>query len=130
MFGALRQGRRVDLHHRADHHEVPVRPQVGDAGDEIDVHALVDDAEEAEPRMRGSPPGRRARLAARARLGEMGEVDRGREGVDVAVPVALGLVEAHAAGEDEVGAARTARSRVRSARCEAPRKSESSSMLS
>ena len=38
------------------------------------------------------------------RLREMVEVDRGREAVHVAVPVPLRLVEAHAAGEDDVGA--------------------------
>ena len=43
-------------------------------------------------------------IARPPRLREVLEVDRGREAVHVAMPIALGLVEAHAAGEDEVGA--------------------------
>ena len=40
---------------------------------------------------------------AGTRLGKMCNVDRRREGVDVAVAVALGFVQAVAAGEDEIG---------------------------
>ncbi len=41
---------------------------------------------------------------ALARLCEMRDVDAAREGMDLRMPLALGLVEAVAAGEDDVGA--------------------------
>ena len=49
--GSARKRRFVDLDHRADHHELPLRSERSKRADEVDVHALVDHAEEAEPRM-------------------------------------------------------------------------------
>src|SRR5262250_1962663 len=42
----------VDLHHGPDHDDVPPRIGVGQRRHEVDVEALVDHAEEAEPRPR------------------------------------------------------------------------------
>ena len=80
--------------------------RVGERGHQLQVHPLVDDAVEAEPRVRqgglvGGIVGRRQA----ARLGEVGTVHAGGEGVDVGVPAALGLVQAVAAGEHHVGQA-------------------------
>ena len=93
----------VDLHDRPHHDELPVRPAGGQGVQELEVHALVDDAAEAQPRvgdvglvggLRGAVPGG----------GEVRHVDAAGEGMDRGVQAALGLVEAEPAGEDEVGA--------------------------
>ena len=101
--GALRQAGRIDLHDRSDHYEMPIGPEARGLADEADVHALVDDAEEAEPRMRDVRLILRLRRAHAARLGEMIELDARREWVHAVVAAALGFVETHAAGEDEIG---------------------------
>ena len=101
--GPLRQVFVGDLHHRADHHERPVGPHLGDLVEQLGVEALVDHAVEAEPRPRQVFLVGRVELA-RARLGEMRAVDRRREAMDVVVAVLLRLVEARSAGEDDVGA--------------------------
>ncbi len=96
------QVRRIDLHHRPDHHQAPVGVGGGHGVQQRQVHPLVDDAIEAQPRMR------RGRLIGgiglrRPRAAEVSAVDARRKGMDVGVPVALGLVEAVAASEDNVG---------------------------
>ncbi len=97
----LRQRRRVDLHDRADQHDVPVGSASASARDEVRVEALVDDAEEAETRRR--------RCAACAGCGvadagrEVGGVDAAREAVHGRMQVALRAIQARPAGEDEVG---------------------------
>ena len=48
--GTLRQRCRVDLRNRHDHHDIQVRPAISQRGHETDVHALVDDTEEADAR--------------------------------------------------------------------------------
>jgi hypothetical protein len=75
---------------------------VGQGGEQIEIHSLVDHAEETEPRTadRGLVVGHRV---DGARLHEMTAVDARREGVNVRMPVLLRLVEAVAAGEDDVG---------------------------
>ena len=93
---------RIDLHHRADDHDAPVGSRVGDRRQQRQVHPLVDDAVEAEPRA-----GQRA-LVGRVRQpaprgGEMVAVDAGGEGMDVRVARALRLVQAVATGEHHVG---------------------------
>ena len=100
--GAQRQVGMVDLHHRPDHDDRPFGMGIGDRRDELQVHPLVDDSVEAEPRAADRPliVGDRVH---RAGLGEMAAVDAGREGVDVGVTVLLRLIEAVAAGEDDVG---------------------------
>ena len=55
--GAPRQRGRVDLDDRADHDDLPVRIGVGQRGDQVEVEALVDHAEEAQARVAGSPCG-------------------------------------------------------------------------
>ncbi len=80
--------------------------RVGQASHELKVHPLVDHPVEAEARMRQACLIDRVvhrRLVAR--LAEMSAVHAGGEGVDVGVPAALGLVQAVAAGEDDVGEA-------------------------
>ena len=47
-----RQLRGIDLHHRPEHHEMPIWSQHRQSRDEVEVHAFVDDAEEAEARAR------------------------------------------------------------------------------
>ena len=67
-----------------------------------EIHALVDDTEEAEARSRQVALVVRVRRRAVAGLGEMGDVDGRREAVDRRVAVTLGLEQAPAAGEHEV----------------------------
>jgi hypothetical protein len=71
-------------------------------GDEVEVHALVDDAEEADA---GEGDARLVRRvgAAGAGLAEMGRVHAAGKGEDLRVAAPLGLVQAVAAGEHEVG---------------------------
>ncbi len=114
--GPLRQVGGVDLDHRPDHDDRPFGMRVGDA-----------------PRAAPGPSARRSRRRSRsaaaaasawssgsasiaAGLGEMGAIDARREGMDVGVAALLRLVEAVAAGEDDVGARRAARARGRAAR--------------
>ena len=68
---------------------------------------------------------------AKPRLREVLKVDRGRKAVHVAMPITLGLVEAHAARKDDIPRARKQIVLQRDHRFpDAPRKRESSSMLS
>ena len=72
--GAARQIRRIDLDDGPDNDQRPMRPRVGDAGEQRKVHPLVDHAVEAEPRPREI--GLVARIGGtRARLHEMLPVD-------------------------------------------------------
>jgi hypothetical protein len=81
---------------------VPVRSEIGERGEQVEIHALVDDAEVAEPRARDG--GLVLRLRLRLACGcEVRRVDAAREEVDVSVALALRLPQALAAGEDEVG---------------------------
>ncbi len=98
-----RQSGRVDLHHGADHDELPVGAPQGHRMDEGEVHAFVDHPIEAEARMRDA--GLVGRLLAPFGPGapEVGDIDAGGEGMDVVVGGAPGLVEAMAAGEHDVG---------------------------
>jgi hypothetical protein len=98
-----RQPRRIDLHHRAHEDELPFGTGGGDAGEQLHVHALVDDAEEAEARPWQSRLIRRL-LGGLACAREVGDIHAGRKRVDVRVQRALGLVQAVAARGDEVGA--------------------------
>ena len=65
-----------------------------------------------------------------ARLREVGDVDAAREGVDVRVAVALGLVQRLAAGEDDVGRWQQLLLRARCSAGGAPANADSSSMQS
>ena len=85
------------------HDDRPFGTRVGERGQQLQVHALVDHAVEAEARAAAERAWSAGLGTPRARLGEVGAVDAGREGVDVGVPVLLGLVQAVAAGEDHVG---------------------------
>ena len=85
---ALGRRRRIDLHDRAEHARAasPGRASAS-AAIEVEVHPLVDDAEEA----RGAGAGCRAwsagrRPRPRARRREVRGVDAAREGVHVRVP--------------------------------------------
>ena len=73
------------------------------AVDQLEVQALVDHAVEAEAR----PRDRRLVFGSRSAAPgarEMGDVDAAGEGMDVRMQMALGLEQAHAAGEDEIRA--------------------------
>jgi hypothetical protein len=94
--GPLRERRGVDLHHRPDQHEVEVGARPRHALEERAVEALVELAEE--------PDARPLLRDLHARRAKVAGVDAAREGVNVRVPLSLGLVEAVAAGEDDVGA--------------------------
>src|SRR5687768_9707100 len=94
--GTTRQRSRVDLHDGPDQHEVPVGTRRGDTVDELDVEALVDDAEEADPRAGNVTLV--LRLDRRApRFREVRNVDAARECMHVEMLLALGLVEGLAA---------------------------------
>ena len=84
------------------------------ARQQVEVHPLVDDAVEAEPRARGCAAWSAGSSRwPRARLGEVRRVDADGKGWTLRVPVALGFVQAVAAGEDDVGAgAESSRSRA------------------
>ena len=82
---------------------MPVGPHRRDLPDQIDVEALVNDAEEADARMRdGRLVGGIALGLPRAR--EVLDVDAARERIHLRVQVALRLVEALAACQHDIGA--------------------------
>ena len=97
------QQARVDLGDRPDQHDLPVRAQRGEVGKQIDIQPLVDDAIEADARMRDGDLIRWFRKIVAGRA-EMREVDAAGERMHVAVLMALHLVQAEPAGEHEVGA--------------------------
>ncbi len=99
MLGRCGSGRRIDLHDRADHHELDVGARARDPVEERDVEPLVDHAEEADDDAVGDERGPSAAPAA-----EVIGVDAARERVHVRVPCPLRFVQALSAGEDEVGA--------------------------
>jgi hypothetical protein len=72
------------------------------ASTDPEVHALVDDAEENEPRSRDRRLLGRDR-PARAALREVFDVDAAREAMDVRMELPLGAEQARSAGEDGVG---------------------------
>ena len=116
MFGPPRQRRRVDLHHRPDHDELPVRPRVGERRQQVEVQPLVDHAVEADARVRDGRPGPAGSgRAARAPGAKCATSTLLGKAWTFGVPVALGLVQAVAAGEDEVGALAAAAARARAA---------------
>src|SRR3954451_13192952 len=100
---AARQIRRVYLDDRADHDELPIGPQGGDAVEQLHIHALVYDSKETETRARDGGLVRRL-LIDEPRLREVRRVNAAGKRMDVVVLVALGFVEALPAGEDHIGA--------------------------
>ena len=93
MLCALRQLVGRDLHDRADHDEVPVRPSVGDGREQVDVEPLVEHAVEAEARLRQSAWSAGSAARGPGRNGRRSTDDGKR--MDVGVAVVLGLVEAN-----------------------------------
>jgi hypothetical protein len=92
----------VDLHHRTDHDEGPVRAGRGRGREQGEIEALVHDAGIAEAGSRDFPLiGRRDEASAGA--AEMSLVDARRKGVDIVVDSALDLEDCVAAGQHEVG---------------------------
>ncbi len=79
------------------------RAETGDFFHECNVEALVEHAVKAGAGMGNPGLVRRIGQCAGGQA-EVGDVDRARECVDVAVLGALGLVQTHTAGEDHVGA--------------------------
>ena len=65
MFGRCGSDAGIDLHDRAEHHELPVGPRRGDAVEQVDVEPLVDARRRSRAAGAGSPPDRRARRAIR-----------------------------------------------------------------
>ena len=99
-----RQRGRVDLDHRADQDDRADARGLGQAGDQVVVEPLVDDAVVAEDR-----PGQAGQVVGDGRVrvegaGEVVGLDGRGEEVDVRVASGLGLVEAAPAREDDVGA--------------------------
>lgn len=68
----LRQFGGIDLDHRSDHVQPPIRPHGSDAFDEIEIHTFVDHSEEAE--FRGSAAMSQAARTVTARAAKMGRV--------------------------------------------------------
>ena len=90
-----------DLHHRADHHQLPLGAGVGHRSDQFEIDPLVDHAIKAEPRP--SDPGLVGRVGEHGAGGaEMLAIDRRGKRMDVAVPLLLRFVERIAAGEDHI----------------------------
>ena len=99
---STRQARRIDLDHRPDHDEMPIRAGSRYLGQECKVDPLVDHAIEAEAGVgNGGLVGRI--LAAGSGADEMITIDARRTGVHIVVPAALGLEQAVPAGEHDVG---------------------------
>ena len=103
QVGPFRQGRRVDLDHRADQDDRAGPIRVGQSGDQLVIEPLVDGPVIAEdrPGQIGNVIGHRHRRVEGP--GEVSGLDGRGEAVDVRVPVALRLVEAPPAREDDVG---------------------------
>jgi hypothetical protein len=91
-IGLLRQAFRIDFYHRTKNYQVPVGARLCHLPEELQIHALVDHAEEAEARVGdlGLVCGVSLLLP---RLPEVRSVDAAREQVDVVMPVALAFVE-------------------------------------
>src|SRR5688572_12446650 len=98
----LRQPFRIDLCHRAEHHELPVRTRRGDGIDQRGIETLVNHAKESEPRTRDLFLIFRI-FAAAARLHEVFAIDAARKSMYKWMFVTLGLVQTVAAGENNVG---------------------------
>ena len=100
VFGA-RQRLRADLRGGADHHQLPLRPQRRDAGDDIHIHAFIDHAKEPDAGMRNLPLiiGINAALS---RALEVSGVDAARKNVNVVVSLTFGFVQALSADEHEI----------------------------
>jgi len=97
-------GQRVlaNLDHRADHDELPLGMRIGQGGNQVQVDALVDHAAVAQPGMRQA--GLRPVVACivwRERR-KVCSIDAARKAVHVAVALALGAVQAGAAGQHQV----------------------------
>ena len=101
---AARQLGRVDLDHRADQHDLPLRLHPRHLLDQLEIKTLVDHAVEAQARMGDFRLVVRVMLRP-ARGGEVLDIHAAGKRVGVVVALALGLVEAVAAGKDQVGAA-------------------------
>jgi hypothetical protein len=85
--------------------------------DEIEVETFVDDAEEAQARRGDAALERvgarhRRAVAGRAPRRVVLGIDRARQAEHVRIGIALGLVQARPAGDDEVGALQQRRSRA------------------
>ena len=104
-----RQSGRIDLDHRTENDELPVRPQVGEFVEEIGVETFIHDAEEPQARMRDRSLIGRVSRDASPSAGEMRRIDRGWEAMDVRMSVAFRGMEAVPAGEDEVGLSQQSR---------------------
>ena len=91
----------ADLHDRPDDDERPVRPRFRHGGEQGEVHALVHHPVKAEARVGESLLVRRFD-PLRPRLCEMADIDAGREGVDIGMAAPFRLIEAVAAGEDDI----------------------------
>src|SRR4029079_14388880 len=92
---------RIDLHDRAQHHELPVALPSSDLRDEIDVHALVDDPAVADPRMRDRHLVGRSDRTTTGRP-EVGDIDAARKAMDVWMAGALRGEKACPSRQDEV----------------------------
>src|SRR5947209_1299536 len=97
----LRQICLIDLHHRAHHHEVPIRTRLSNAPQQLKVEALVYNSKEPHTRCRdGSLVGRiNDRLAG---AGEMLRINAAGKRMHAGMVVALGFIEALASGKYQV----------------------------
>src|SRR5207302_1598897 len=93
----------ADLHHGAEHDEMPVGAKLRNLSQQLNVETLVNHSGKADAGMRDRLLVGRFGLL-HACLLEMFGIDGAWEGVSVAVLIALGFVEALSPGEDQVGA--------------------------
>src|SRR5262249_38277432 len=96
-----RQDLLLDLDDRAEHHQMPVGASGRDGLDEMGVQALVEDAVKAEAWMRNRRLIFGVSTTATGLL-EIRGADAARKRMNMRVLVALRLIEAVAAGEDEI----------------------------
>ncbi|KPY95240.1 hypothetical protein ALO94_200834 [Pseudomonas syringae pv. spinaceae] len=100
-IGQVRQACRVNLHHWADQHDLPVGLRLSQLPDQVDIKTLVNDAKKAEPRIRNVLLISRIRLHA-ASGGKMPDIDTAGHGVRVGMLQSLGLPKAETTGEDNI----------------------------
>src|ERR1044071_811092 len=99
----LWQSRRIDLHYRTDHDEVPLRSLSCDLIEQLNIEPLIDNAEEAKPRMRN------VRLIFRIAqhlscFAKMCGIDATRERMHRGVLITLHLIQTLPTSENQIDA--------------------------
>ena len=103
MFARRGNSRLVDLHDGPNKNKLPVRPEVGESGSKFDIEALIEHAEEPDPRPLYACLIGWIRKAGTSRLREMLFIDAARKQMNIGMPKALCFIERAPASEDEIG---------------------------